>query len=356
MESSNHVNPVLSFKFTPFQWLSLGAVSILLLGLAYQAYLPFKAERAYRDGYNLDALHIYPDAIENFKSAIHFAPWDTQYKLELARLYCDAAMAEPDPVQKMKYLREALAISERMIEEDQLNPWHKNRMGSIYTLMAEADPANAKNYMDLAEFNVKAAAEDDAQNPLFQLNLAFFYHRQGRLAEAQANYQKALSLDPSMPEARYNLADMYLKRNQLDQALQEYLLVTRYAPGFLSSNAMISAISTLRYNQTQESKYLGYAISALEQILTTNPSDMQALRSLAQLYFKVGNWAKCADMGRQLVTLYANQEDIYPIYVQALVKSGRSGAVLQEMKARLASNPYDTVAASHVKFLTGSGK
>lgn len=56
------------------------------------------------------------------------------------------------------------------------------------------------------------------------------YHRMGRLDLARTNYEKAASLAPNLPEARYNLAMVMLDQGEADNARRILLELVKQSP------------------------------------------------------------------------------------------------------------------------------
>ena len=81
----------LEFKLPATFQLWLGGYVVLAIVLIWQSCLPFFAERHYRDGYNFEVEGRLKYAIEEYEIAIQDAPWETQYMMDLAKVYGDFA-------------------------------------------------------------------------------------------------------------------------------------------------------------------------------------------------------------------------------------------------------------------------
>jgi Flp pilus assembly protein TadD len=55
---------------------------------------------------------------------------------------------------------------------------------------------------------------------------------QGRTSEAIAQFETALSLDPTDPQARTNLAGAFVREGRVEDAIAEYERILRASPGF----------------------------------------------------------------------------------------------------------------------------
>jgi Tfp pilus assembly protein PilF len=56
------------------------------------------------------------------------------------------------------------------------------------------------------------------------LQLGILYADQHELAKSLPEYQRALALDPNLPDAHYRLGQYYVRAGQKDQAQQEFAL------------------------------------------------------------------------------------------------------------------------------------
>lgn len=302
-------------------WALLGIVFVALLALSVFAYYPFLAERHYRDGFNFDAAQRYHYAIEELEKAVFYAPWESHYWMSLGRSYENAADKETLKEEKIRLYREALRCYDQTLVLDSKNPWHYSRLGSIYLNMTAlaANPAEADTYLKQSETYARKAAETDNQNPLFQLNLAYFLHRLGRFDEALVYYEKTLSYDDRFGEAYYNMADIYRRRQQPEKALNAYLSVLEKAPDFPGIYVALS-------NFYMEKGDLAKAAPFLEREIQKRPDYAEGINNLAAMYYQLENWDRAAELYGQLVSLYPGDEKTVLVYAQCLLRDGQAEA------------------------------
>lgn len=335
MSKYNAADGVFDLKKVGFlDWLLLGAFFSVLVFLGVVFYLPFLAERHYRDGFNFDAGQRYRYAIEEFEQAVSYAPWESQYWMALGRSYESAAEKETTVYEKRRLYGEALRAYEETLELDERNPWHHSRLGSVYLSLANiaTDPKEAEADLQKAEMYTRKAAEVDSQNPLFQLNLAYFLHRLGRFDEALRYYEKTLSYDDRFAEAYYNMADIYRRRGATDNMLQAYLNVLEKAPEF---PGIYVALSNFYMTQGQLAK----AAPFLEKEIQQRPDYVEGIQNLAAIYYQLENWDRAAELYGQLVRFYPGDGQRVLIYAQCLVLNGRRDAALAELESFLAAYP-----------------
>ncbi len=335
----------LSFsKITPLNWAMLGGYLVLAIIGIWQAWLPFFAERHYRDGYNFDAEKRTKFAIEEYETAVSLAPWESQYQMELVKSYVDFSHTQPDKANKVIWLQKAIDMSERMIDLDNKNPWYKNRLATIYLELAEVLPEKTTIYAPLAEQLTRDAANSDTQNPLFQLNLAYFLHRKGNIEEAIRLYNRVLEIDDRIVEARYNLADIYRKQGNIQETLNQYLLAVKRVPQFPNLNLAIAS-TYIQINQNIQ------AIPYLEAELKINPSQFEVLKNLAALYHQNKQWDDACRIYEQLMRYYPGQTDIHQFYMQALVNAGKVDDAILKLTQYLDLHPSDPIATHQLTLI-----
>jgi Flp pilus assembly protein TadD len=100
------------------------------------------------------------------------------------------------------------------------------------------------------------------------------YFRQGRFAEAVAEFKKALQEDPNYLPAQVNLAYAYERMNRFDEAIQEYQVALVLMPDsfFVRNNLGVLYDKKGRYDD---------AIAEFEGALKSEPGNTMALNNLA---------------------------------------------------------------------------
>ena len=177
-------------KLNMSSWLIVAVCIVICITLGIHAYYPFAAERNFREGFNSLAQKRTPLAIFYLKKARDYAPWETHYQLHLGRAYEQAFAETKNTLEKHNYLELAEETYLNMINLDSKNPWYKNRLANIYaqkiTLISENETEldatkNINYYSKLIENYTRNAAKNDNQNPLFQLNLAYYLHQTNQI-------------------------------------------------------------------------------------------------------------------------------------------------------------------------------
>jgi tetratricopeptide (TPR) repeat protein len=343
--------PIQISKLTFPHTLLIAGVLLLASYSIWWSIKPFLAERHYRDGYQMEAYERPEIAIEHYKRAAEYAPLETQYQMDLAKMYMDFGMSRKTPQEQWAYLKLAEDTCLNIIRLDERNPWFKNRLASIYLTMAQLNTAEAADYIEKAEIQTRLAAESDFKNPIFQLNVAFFLHRIGRENDAIPYYLKAIEFDSNMVEAYFNMADIYIKRGDQKSALQNYIKVAQINPDFNNINLIVSNFYLHTYSQSKDIKDLLKAIPYLEAQLTKNSGDLEVLQNLGAIYIQLKKWPEAAKIYGQALTFYPGKTNFYPFYAKAVVKSGDADRVLKELRTRIALNPNDPYLKQQIQLI-----
>lgn len=319
-------------KVAWWRWCFLAVffVSLCVLGIIFL--YPFLAERHYRDGFNFDAAQRYRYAIEEFDKAVYYAPWESHYWMALGRSYEAAAEKESVTSEKIRLYRNAITAYDETVRLDEKNPWHYSRLGSVYLQLAGLVPTEAEKYLQKAEHYTRFAARTDNQNPLFQINLAYFLHRLGNFEEAKKYYEKTLSYDDRFAEAYYNLADIYRRQNATQNVLAMYLNIVEKNPDFPGIYVALS-------NMYLAEKDYAKAAFFLEKEVAKHPDYTEGMTNLAALYYQLQAWGPAANLYSKLINMHPDNAQLVLVYAQSLLSDGRPDEALGALARFLAISP-----------------
>ena len=196
-----------------FTWLVVNAIQHI------------NAEVNHRNGY-IQLERGYPKLANiSFKSAVDLMPWETHYRLQLAKSY--EASAKKFPQEFKRFTNLAIKEYKRLIELDKLNPWFKARLGLIYHDLYSKFP-NTEIYKTLAHDFSFAATLNDPKNPLFTLHYAHLLYTYKDFTQAKKYYLKTIEYDNDMLEAHYNISAIYEETNEKEKAIPHYNRIIDY--------------------------------------------------------------------------------------------------------------------------------
>jgi Ca-activated chloride channel family protein len=119
-------------------------------------------------------------------------------------------------------------------------------------------------------------------------------YEKNQYADAEANYKKALEIDPKHYQASFNLGDAYFKQERFDEAITQFTIAAHATEKdelknkayYNLGNANLEAFKKLSSSNQQEdmkkkSAYLDKSIEAYKQALRINPRDENAKYNLS---------------------------------------------------------------------------
>ena len=184
---------------------------------------------------------------------------------------------------------------------------------------------NDKLYQALQAY--AASLQVNADRPEAMTQLGFYYSVQGRFREAEEAYKKAIELDQRFSAAYVNLADLYARQNDEQQALailkqglkvlpedpdlqhalglslvrarryEEAMPALAKAAKLAPENARYPYVYAIALQSTGNTKH---AITTLEQALQQHPHDRQVMEALVSFYRETGEMDKAGKLAEKL--------------------------------------------------------
>lgn len=276
--------------------------------------MPFLAELNYRNGFNLNSVNRAENSIPYLEKAVQYAPFEVMYIIEIAKAYQKVAEKTQTIEDKKIYLKKSENAFLRAISLDKNNPWFYHRYAQIVASLKKLFPEDEK-YSKLEQYLNERAAQIDDKNPLFQTNLAFFYHQHNALDAALKHYNLSLEMDETMHAARFNKANILYQQGDLEAALSEYLFIDSLNPDFEN---LSEAVALIYYAK----KEYGPAIKYLERAHNKKPTDKDIMKNLTTMYFVTSQNGKVVENLDRLFKRYPIlQEQYYDIYVKAAINN-----------------------------------
>ncbi|HEY0173561.1 MAG TPA: tetratricopeptide repeat protein [Pyrinomonadaceae bacterium] len=131
------------------------------------------------------------------------------------------------------------------------------------------------------------------------------------LRKAQAAFQQAAELEPTLAEARAALAEIHLILNDLKQAEVEGLSAVRANPDSYGAHRTLARIYTLQSRLAERSldrPAADKAVASLREVLRVYPNDAEAWALLAEFYVATGREKEAVEALRKWATLPASMD------------------------------------------------
>ena len=131
------------------------------------------------------------------------------------------------------------------------------------------------------------AIELDSENSLLYFNRGTIYDQEGKIKEAEEDYNNAIKLDPSSFGSNYNLGALYFNK-----AVE-------------LNNSANATSNDAKYKKLKKEAdmFFDKGLPFLESAYAINPKDKNTLLSLKQLYYMKGDYKKSEDIKRQISQL-----------------------------------------------------
>lgn len=129
------------------------------------------------------------------------------------------------------------------------------------------------------------AAVTSPGSAVARVNLGDKYFSRRMLDSAEAEFRKAIELDPRQPIAHNNLGRVYAVRGKLDEAEREFIRELEINPEY--ENALYN-LGMLSYDRRD----MANAVYYWERTLRVNPYNINANRFLAYYYYQSGDLVK----------------------------------------------------------------
>lgn len=175
-------------------------------------------------------------------------------------------------------------------------------------------------------------------------NLGIALQDAGRTAEARAQFDAALRLDPRYAQAHYNLANLLLDQGDVDAAIGHYAATEQDDPTFTRVHGNFG-IALLRVGRTQD------AIRELVRAVAVDPGRSEAHYNLAGALVRADYLIDAIREYRKAVELKPDFADAHFNLAEALAQSGRSAEAAAEFQAVLKLNPGDADARAALERL-----
>lgn len=166
----------------------------------------------------------------------------------------------------------AIKVFEEAIGVDPKNTEIKNNLASAYIMKGELDKAKPLLKQVL----------DDPLYPTPQFayfNLARIYERQGNIDEAIEQYELALDIRPEYVDAHYNLGLLYLQQGRTDRAIEQFSAATRLSPKIAVYQQHLG-VAYVQAGKYEEARLAFQRVIAIEP---NGPSAEYARRMLQEL-------------------------------------------------------------------------
>jgi len=162
-------------------------------------------------------------------------------------------------------------------------------------------------------------------------------HTDETLVQAQAAAEKALELQPDLPEAHRAMGQVWYRKREYDKALAEYAIVERSQP---NSADLISSIGFVERRQAKWTE----AAAHLSRAVDLDPGSAQALSQLGETYSIMRQYDRGFELFRRGIAIAPDQPDSYYFLAMGMVaQSGDTAGAHRVLRQGLKRIPPVTL-------------
>lgn len=206
-----------------------------------------------------------------------------------------------------------------------------NNLGMEYFLLRDYEEA-IRHFDDALGIRLDSKSQANRAAALVAL---------GRLDEALEEFQKALALEPDLPDAMYGIGNIYQKKGDLLKAAEQYRLTLAVAPDYANALNNLGAV----YIQLHD---WDHAIETLKAAIDAKPDFIESYYNLAGVYEEKGMRREAEDMYRKALALHAEDPDALARLATLVYDRGEIDEAAQLLMASLKMDSSNPTAVSMV--------
>jgi len=268
-------------------------------------------------------LKLFDRAIEHYKKALSLR-WSTLLAMEAADLLESEGKYE-----------DAVALYQRIIEEDELNEHARVQLADIYVKTGQVDKA-ISILEELKDYTMDVQQVD--------LAIGKILVESNRYREAAAHFRKMIQLYPDFDAARSLLAMVYYEMGDKQAAVSELAAIDPQSEDYADALMMQTRILV-------ELDEYGKAESLLKKAIDGGIEPLSRMYILlAALYQKKGQPEEARKTYQQALANFADDARVYFEYGIFLDKTGDQEGALNAMQKVLDINPKDPYALNYIGY------
>ncbi|MBI4532488.1 MAG: tetratricopeptide repeat protein, partial [Candidatus Melainabacteria bacterium] len=178
-------------------------------------------------------------------------------------------------------------------------------------------------------------------NRLQSSSATIIKQRDSMLKQAEAECKQALSIDPNMPEAHYNLGMCYKEQNRLDEASAEFLSTTQNDPQYADAFAGLGMTKLAQGS-------LAEAAENFKRAVAINPGNSTGHYGLGKTYLKQGLTDAAIKELNTALYQYPNSAPTRLALGEAYETQGNTVAAIKEYQESIRIKPENPESYLHI--------
>jgi tetratricopeptide (TPR) repeat protein len=165
--------------------------------------------------------------------------------------------------------------------------------------------------------------------------------KEGRVEEAMAEYEKAITLEPNLDAARLGMGEALMQQGKLDDAIAQFTKVLELNP---DNSAARLQVGVLRGRQGKYDE----AVTAFSEVLRRHPDDLAAHNNLGNVLTLEGKYDEAVEHFRKAVQIRPQHASSHNNLALAYKKLGRTADAIAEYREAIRLNPNQTEAINNL--------
>ena len=192
------------------------------------------------------------------------------------------------------------------------------------TVKRETEPVSAETLGDQVRL-LRKTLEKEPQNIGARKELAKLFLKGNNIDEAISEYRKIADLDPQDIDAHKTLADLYREQGDVEKAIKEYEKLHGLSPDKLD---ILNRLATLYREQDAPDK----AVKTYEKIIQLTPDDPDVHESLGKLYEHTRYFDKAIQEYEKVINLAPERTEIEKSIGNLYLRGGKLTKAIEKFE------------------------
>ena len=202
--------------------------------------------------------------------------------------------------------------------------------------------------VNLGEQRTALSSERHRAESYYQFVLGRHLEGEGQFVAALDSYQRAVDLNPGSAEVRAELAGFYVRQNRPAEALEAGEAVLRLDPGNVDAHRVLATVVSALVDGVKkeaeqmpgaENNHLERAIQHIEGARVGGSYNHRLEFTLGRFYIRSENYSKAIEVLSRFVERTPGQSEGVLLLARAQAAVGRMNAAIQTLKSAVEKTP-----------------
>ncbi len=221
-------------------------------------------------------------------------------------------------------------VFRRIILLDPRNPWAHNNLAYLY----------CQHNVELVEAlrEARIANHLEKNNPYLMDTLGWALYKNKMFKEAEEVLQKAISINPELPDIHFHLATVYYDMKKFKKSIESFKKTSELDP------ESSLALNNLAYLYSELGIHLEDGLSLARRAIEMQPDNSAYLDTIGWLYYKLSNYEEAVKYLKQAAELDPDSAETQYHLSQAYLKIGGTDQSVKYLRKSMKLNSNGNVA------------